>query len=421
MTPGPGSPAESYLAGLARRPIPASAKGFVRCGPTTALELAGSGRTPSQAGLTLPLAVLRVQALDHNVALMQGWARQHGAELAPHVKTTMAPWIMARQLAAGAWALTVANCTQASVCTELGAPAVLIANQVVDPADIEWIAAQLRDPGGTRLLCYADSVDGVRLLADGLARHGVLRPLELLVEVGAAGGRAGCRSLAAAVAVAAEAARSALLVVRGVAGFEGVLAQGREAADLGRIDQFSDRMHAAAVALAGQGLVGGAGEPVILSAAGSVYFDRVAARLGRPLADGAAPLVVLRSGGYVSHDHGHLDHLSPLADARESFAPALEVWARILSVPEPDLAIAAAGKRDVGTDLGLPAILGCAGPDGRPGEIADLCLADVNDQHAYVRRRGGGPLGGALRVGDAVPGAHRGRRPYLLLTEIGNL
>jgi len=187
----PALAARSYLSELAGRTIPASAKGFLRCGPTTAAELlsARPARTPAEAGLTLPVAVLRVPALDHNIARMQGWAREHGAELAPHVKTTMAPWIMARQLDAGAWALTVASCTQASVCADLGAPAILIANEVVDPASIEWLAGQLRRPDGPRLLCYADSAAGIDLLAAGLAGHRQVRPLDVLIEIGAAGGR----------------------------------------------------------------------------------------------------------------------------------------------------------------------------------------------------------------------------------------
>jgi D-serine deaminase-like pyridoxal phosphate-dependent protein len=398
----PGSPIEEYLSALARQPIPRTARGFLRCGPTTAEDLGQAGQTMTQAGLSLPVAVLRVGALDHNIARMQRWAAERGAELAPHVKTTMAPWIMARQLAAGAWALTVATCTQAQVCVDLGAPRVLIANEVVDPADVAWLAAQLREPGGTRLICYVDSLAGVGLLADGLSSHQAGRPLDLLVEMGGTDGRAGCRGVAEAVAVADRASRSPLLRVRGAGGFEGVIATGRAYADLAQVDAFCDRIHSLGDALVGAGLVDIAREPLILSAAGSIYFDRVAARLGRPLPAGHDPLVVLRSGGYISHDHGYLDELSPLTGTDDVFAPALEIQARVVSVPQDDLAVIGAGKRDVGTDIGLPIVLGCLDPDEMPRRADGLYVDRIFDQHAVVRPRSGGNLRGELAVADTV-------------------
>jgi len=404
MTAGTGAAAAaSYLSALADQVIPATAKGFAACGPVTASELlaAHRGRTPQEAGLALPLAVLHVPALDHNIARMQHWAAERGAELAPHVKTTMAPWIMARQLAAGAWALAVASCGQASVCAALGAPRILIANEVTDPADIAWLAARLREPDGPELLCYADSEAGVDLLAAGLGGQGAARPLGLLIEIGVTGGRGGCRSTGQAVAVARRAAGVPWLAVRGAAGFEGVLADARRPADLARIDDFAGAVHAAGAALAGAGLAGRAGDRVVLSAAGSVFFDRVADRLRQPLPGGGDPLAVLRSGGYVSHDHGHLEHLSPLAGHDGAFLPAIEVRARVLSVPQPDLAIAGAGKREFGTDLGLPVVLGRTGPGGAGLGAAGLIAVAANDQHLHLRRAAGG-LDRLLAPGDVV-------------------
>ena len=400
---GQESAAGRYLAALAAEPIPRTAKGFLRCGPTTARALAGAGQTVGQAGLVLPLAVLRMSALDHNIDLMRRWACERGARLAPHVKTTMAPQIMARQLAAGAWALTVANCTQAQVCVDLGAPVVLIANEVADAADIAWLAAQLSEPAGPRLICYVDSQAGVSLLADGLREHQAGRPLDVLVELGAADRRAGCRTIGQVMAVAGRASAAGLRVC-GAGGFEGVITTSRAAADLARVDAFCDLLHDAADALAGEGLAGTRSEPVILTAAGSIYFDRVAARLGRPFRDGRLPLVVLRSGGYVSHDHGHLRERSPLVGQGEQFLPALQVRAAVLSIPQHDLAIVGAGRRDVGTDAGLPAVTGRLSRTAESGwqQPRDLYLAGIYDQHACLRRRGGGDLRGELAVADTV-------------------
>ena len=48
--------------------------------------------------------------------------------------------------------------------------------------------------------------------------------------------------------------------------------------------------------------------------------------------------------------------------------PALELWAQVVSRPEPELALLSAGRRDVGFDAGLPVPLRARRRDGkRPG------------------------------------------------------
>jgi D-serine dehydratase len=127
----------------------------------------------------------------------------------------------------------------------------------------------------------------------------------------------------------------------------------------------------------------------IVSAGGSVFFDRVVARLTavrsqRPVR------VVLRSGCYLSHDDGVIDELSPLGSRHavmgEVFRAALEVWAAVLSRPEPDRIILGAGKRDMSTDGLLPV----AKKWVRRGthEVNELAarprVVKVDDQHAYI-------------------------------------
>jgi D-serine deaminase-like pyridoxal phosphate-dependent protein len=129
--------------------------------------------------------------------------------------------------------------------------------------------------------------------------------------------------------------------------------------------------------------------PVVVSAGGSVYFDVVADEL-----TGHGYEVILRPGAYVTHDHGFYARRSPLA---ASLRPALEVWAQVLSVPEPGLAIVGMGRRDVPYDEGLPVPLGHA--DGAP--VAGTVEA-LNDQHAYLRASGLRP-GDVLRFGISHP------------------
>ena len=80
--------------------------------------------------------------------------------LAPHGKTTMAPELWRQLLDAGAWGITVATGWQAQVARAAGVPRVLLANELVDPVALGWVAGELDDPD-FELFCWADSVDAV--------------------------------------------------------------------------------------------------------------------------------------------------------------------------------------------------------------------------------------------------------------------
>jgi D-serine deaminase-like pyridoxal phosphate-dependent protein len=311
-------------------------------------ERAPEGRSPLDGGWSYPVALLSQRALAHNIELMARYCREHGALLAPHVKTTMAPHIIDAQLAAGAWGATVAHVGQARVLREHGAGRIVIANQVTTPGELSWVAAD----GET--LIYVDSVEGVRAAA-------AAGPLPVLLEVGYAGGRTGCRSLDEALAVARE-AEAVGLRLAGVAAFEGLIG------DVAAVDAFLGEVAAVAAALR---LESG----FLLTAGGSAYFDRVVAVLG-PTAERLGGRLLLRSGCYVTHDHGVYERTGPGARGAlgGAFEPALEVWAPVLSRPERGRVLVGAGKRDLAYDMGLPILL-----PGVPGRVVAL-----NDQHAHL-------------------------------------
>jgi D-serine deaminase-like pyridoxal phosphate-dependent protein len=104
------------------------------------------------------------------------------------------------------------------------------------------------------------------------------------------------------------------------------------------------------------------------------------------------------------HDHGIYAETSPLAgagEAGERLVAALEVWAEVLSVPEPGLAIVGLGKRDVSFDLGLPVPVRIA----RAGSLVveqfcDGAVSRLDDQHGYLQL-GTGP-GAEVAVGDRI-------------------
>jgi D-serine dehydratase len=73
-------------------------------------------------------------------------SHERGALIAPHVKTTMRPRIIARQIADGAWGVTVATVHQMPVCRGFGADRIILANQAVGRAELDLIAIMARAP-----------------------------------------------------------------------------------------------------------------------------------------------------------------------------------------------------------------------------------------------------------------------------------
>lgn len=294
--------------------------------------------------------VVKRSAVSANIATMAGFCRQNEVSLAPHGKTTMVRSIVEAQLAAGAWGITVATPNQALVAAKWGVPRILMANELLDPRVLRWAATL-----DAEFYSYVDSLEGVAALREA----GV--PASVFIEMGYPKGRTGCRTLREAVAIADAARAVDGVEVVGVSGFEGQLTAPDEVrAFLGLIREASRAI----------------GGPIV-SAGGSAFFDLVVEEL-----KGVAPQLILRSGCYVTHDHGLYAESSPLAGR---LVPALEVWAQVLSAPEPGFVVAGAGRRDVPHDSGLPVPLRVRGRDGSvrpPG--ADAVVGRLSDQHAHV-------------------------------------
>ena len=319
-------------------------------------------------GFTWPVLVLRRAAAEANIATMAAYCARHGLDFAPHAKTSMAPGLIAAQLDAGAWGMTVATANQALALRRLGVPRVFIANQVLDPTALRWLADQTA--AGWEVYFQVDSAAGVGAAADALDATG--GRLRVFVELGHPGGRTGCRTVADLEIVARAAAAVDRLELVGVTGYEGQLH------DVAGVDAFLEQVADGVKALSAAGLLPA---PALVSAGGSAWFDRVVAKL-RPSELGR---VILRSGASVTHDDGFYREKTPFHRVPQEgpLTAALEVWAQVIAMPEPGLAIAGMGKRDAPFDEGLPVVL-----DVRRGGVVEpisgVTVTRLMDQHAYL-------------------------------------
>jgi D-serine deaminase-like pyridoxal phosphate-dependent protein len=353
------------------------------------------------AGFSWPVMVIRQSAIEHNVAALANYCAERGVSLAPHAKTTMSPQLWERQLAAGAWGLTVATPHQARVVRALGVQRVFLANELVDASTAAWIADEMASDESFELTCYVDSVAGVGILGAATAAR-VRRRLRVVVELGHEGGRTGCRSDEEALAVARAVGEEPSLALVGVAGYEGGIGHDRSTATVTAVRDFARRMRQLLTDLDAQHLLAADTGEYLVSCGGSAFFDLVADELAGTWGTTLPVRVLLRSGAYITHDSLFYEALSPFADGPSGarLRPAIEVWGQVLSRPEPGLALVGIGKRDISFDEGLPVVLAgrARSGDGAVEPLPDCRVDRLNDQHAYLTV----PPDSALAVGDLV-------------------
>jgi D-serine deaminase-like pyridoxal phosphate-dependent protein len=309
-------------------------------------EFVASRPSLFDAGFSWPIATLSTSAIDHNVGVLAAWCADNDLLLAPHGKTTMMPALFARQLAAGAWAMTAATPWQVRMYKAQGVNRVLLANELVDVDFIRWLGAERAADPDFEFFCYVDSVAGVDILGHALAAGdaAAAQPLGVLVEVGPVGGRTGCRTRDDVRAVAQAVQRHASLMLIGVAGWEGPFGHGRDESNLTAIREFVRELADTLRVLDTDALLDSRSPYFVLTCGGSEQIDVVTSVLRDPLECSRPVRSVLRSGSYITFDHGLYAETSSLAS---QLRPAIEVWCQVLSIPEPGLALIGAGRRDV--------------------------------------------------------------------------
>jgi D-serine dehydratase len=367
--------------------------------PFPASSIGSFGWRPDDGSMSLPILTLELSAFATNVAALLAYARRNKAVLAPHAKTPMIPELAAVIVEQGGWGTTVASVRQAAVMARAGLKRLLIANEVGGHAGARQLARFVSTWPEVEVSCFVDSLDAVAALGAVASEAG--RPLAVIAEVGA--GRAGARSLAAVVSIldaVRDAEADGRLRLYGVGVYEASAAS--VGCGLAGVDEVL-KLTGQAVRLARRSV--GEGRGLVVTAGGSLYFDRAAAIL-RPVVekDGLTALV-LRPSSILFHDHGlcrrglvALDERGGFApaSASETFRPALRVWAEVLSRPEPGLVICGLGMRDVSYDVEMPFPLRTF-RNGSEVQSGSLRVVKLNDQHAFLTA-----ADSSVRVGDIV-------------------
>jgi D-serine dehydratase len=382
-------------------------------------EWTTEARSLLQGELTLPLAVLNQTLLQNNIRWMQQFADLAGVQLAPHGKTGMLPALFLQQISAGAWGMTLATVPQALVAAAHGVKRILLANQLVGRAEMQQVAAMQRS--GVEFYCLVDSLENLQQLDNFFSSQSLT--LKVLLEIGVTGGRSGVRSFTAALELAHQVKACKAVQLAGVEFYEGVIKAPDQPT---AICQFVQSCINFSLELQQQQLF--ATSQILLSGAGSAFYDLVAGAFGAAaLPDSFIPLI--RPGCYLFFDLGIYQQAQQDVLQRSALAcqvegqlhNALEIWAYVLSRPEPQLAIVGLGKRDMAFDAGLPLVSQHFRPVSAPDQsqtqtqhiptAADpkMQISKMMDQHALLQL----PPDSDLAVGDMLSFA--GSHPCLTL------
>jgi len=361
------------------------------------VQIASCGWNLLREDVSLPAAVLYRDKIAHNLRWMQSFIDTYGVKLAPHGKTTMAPKLFEIQLEGGAWGITLATAHQVQVAYAHGVRRVLMANELVGRRNMEVIADIVADPE-VEFYCLVDSVANINQLSAYFRERGLR--LKVLLELGVKGGRCGVRDDGQLDDVLGALGQSPGAVeLCGVELYEGVL---KDEAD---IRVFLRKGCDLTKRLLQEKKF--ARTPALISGAGSAWYDVVAEEFAAA-GFGDAVEIVLRPGCYLTHDVGNYEtaqrrilESNPIArEMRSGLVPALHIWAYVQSIPEPELAVVAMGRRDAAFDSGLPRPAlhyrpGRKAPSGIPSywEVTKLM-----DQHGYLKIAPGDDV----RVGDMV-------------------
>ena len=140
--------------------------------PLALREIGTQGWNLFEGRVPFPAAVVKRTALQRNSRWMRRFLQETGTRLAPHGKTTMSPQLFEMQLQDGAWGMTCATVEQLHVYRSVGVQRVLMANQLVGAANIEYVVGELNRDERFEFYCVVDSVDGIRHLVAEAKRFG---------------------------------------------------------------------------------------------------------------------------------------------------------------------------------------------------------------------------------------------------------
>jgi D-serine dehydratase len=147
---------------FSKQPVETQTKGLgtLKAGALTG-DIRAQGWNILREDVSLPVAVLLEERIEHNLSWMREFIQRYRLKLAPHGKTTMSPELYQLQTQYGAWGITLATAPQVNVAFQHGVRKVIMANQLVGKGNMAMIAGLLREDPDFDFTCIVDSAENV--------------------------------------------------------------------------------------------------------------------------------------------------------------------------------------------------------------------------------------------------------------------
>ncbi|TML84131.1 MAG: D-TA family PLP-dependent enzyme [Actinobacteria bacterium] len=294
--------------------------------------------------LDTPVATVDLDAVERNIARMQGYCDEHGLAFRPHIKTHKLPAVAHMQVRAGAVGITCQKLGEAEVMEAAGLRDILLSFPLVGAAKAERLAALA---GEATVSVVGDSEHVARGLSDALAQAGA--GVDFLVECDTGFGRTGVQS--------PEAAAELAELADGLPGlrFAGLMTYPT-------LPESGPWLRAAREAIEARGL------RVERVSAGGTPTHLINHLVGE--------VTEVRAGTYVYGDRSCIANGSvPLEDC------ALRIRATVVSRPTPDRAILDSGSKTLTND---PAEEASGGGHGLIVEYPEARIYTLSEEHGHV-------------------------------------
>jgi D-threonine aldolase len=335
----------------------------------------------SVSAIDTPALVIDLDAMDRNLLAMQDFADAKGVKLRPHAKMHKSAELALLQMQAGAVGVCVQKVAEAQALAAQGVNDIYVSNVITSRPKCERLAQlKCRREGqkafNLQLAVAADGVQGIRQLAQSMARIAPGEVLHVFIEIDVGQGRCGIEPGASAVPLAQEIAKHESLRFAGLQAYHGRAQHLRSAAERqAAIALVIEKVQATKAALSEVGL----DVPLVTGAGtGSFIFEATSGVYGE-----------LQSGSYLFMDADYAANEQSVGMPR--FEHALFVKSQVISrqtTSTDDRSIVDAGHKSHAIDSGLPKIWA--------GHKADWQFFNGGDEHGILR-------GSALpALGDVV-------------------
>jgi 3-hydroxy-D-aspartate aldolase len=327
-----------------------------------------------EADIQTPCLMIDLDAMERNIARMQGFVDEMGVRLRVHGKMHKSADIALKQIEAGAVGICCQKVSEAESFARAGVKDVLVSNQVRDPAKIDRLARLTKL---ARTICCLDDEANIAELSAAAQAHDTT--IEVLVEIDCGAGRCGVAYGAPVVELAKKIEAAPGLKFSGIQAYQGAAQHVHSFEERkAKIDEAIRQVRETVEMLSAEGItcdiVGGAGT-------GSYYFE-----------GNSGVYNEMQCGSYAFMDADYQRVLDEEGNHISEFENALFILTTVMSHSKPDKAICDAGLKAQSVDSGLPYIFG----------RNDVEYIKCSDEHGVIS-----DPNGVLKVNDKlklVPG-----------------